>query len=117
MRITSGGLCRSNGDEAAHVRDGAVGDGDDRPVRGGPPEGQQNGVLRFGVQIGGDLVQKQQLGVCRHSPGDGQQLSLALGEDAWSAGGVQPLFQAADGFVQSGQRTAVCTCSSVTAGS
>ena len=99
----TGGLCRSNGDEAAHVRASAVGDGDDRPVGGGPPESQQNGVLRFGVQISGDLVQKQQLGVRRHSPGDGQQLPLALGEDAWGAGSVQPLFQAADGFVQSGQ--------------
>lgn len=59
-------------------------------------------MLRFRVQIGGDLVQ-QQLGVRRYSPGDGQQLPLALEEDARCTGRIVPMFQTVDGILQPSQ--------------
>lgn len=80
-----------------------MGDREHRAARGRAAQSLQHTSLRFGIQIGGDLIQQQHGGVCGGGTGNGQQLPLALREDALGTDSVITLRQSPDGSIDPGQ--------------
>ena len=54
---------------AAKIFIDAVGDGEHRAACGGTAQSLQHAGLRFGIQIGGDLIQQQHGGICSGGTG------------------------------------------------
>ena len=71
----------------------AVRDGKHRAVLAGAAQCLHDLLLGAGVEVGCDLVEKQQLWVGCHGARDGEQLRLSLGEKALGIGRVVALGQ------------------------
>lgn len=77
-----------------------VGDGDHGAAGGDPDDGVMDRGLGQPVQLGGRLVQQQDLGLAHQGPGQCDALALAAGDDGAVQRGVQTLWEGADLLVE-----------------